>query len=397
LKKQTLQLPTPEADALRHSQLLTKAIVAEIEQNGGRISFERYMAMALTHPGLGYYVSGSQKFGASGDFVTAPEISPLFSYCLARQCVEILRSLNVSTEKTLLEFGAGTGIMAADILLEMEKLGELPQRYYILELSAELKQRQKETIKNKAGHLSNNIEWIEKLPSRGFNGVILANEVLDAMPVHRFFKDAANADLSSGEYYVAWDNGKFIFDQGPVSSDQLQQIINALYPQLPGKYTSEVNLAANAWVSSIAEVIENGVALIIDYGFPRHEYYHPDRAQGTLMCHYRHRSHTDPFLYPGLQDITAHVDFTAVAEAAKISGLDILGYTSQAFFLLGNHVEDYLQNIDSASVDYLQLSQQLKTLTMPGEMGELFKVIALGKGCDNRLQGFSMKDDRMKL
>lgn len=397
MKKQTLQIPTPEAEALRHSQLLTEAIVAEIEQNGGRISFERYMAMALAHPGLGYYVSGSQKFGASGDFVTAPEISPLFSYCLARQCVEILASLDTSAEKAVLEFGAGTGIMAADILLEMEKLGELPQRYYILELSAELKQRQKETIQNKASHLVNCVEWIDKLPATGIYGVVLANEVLDAMPVHRFFKDATSTSLPSGEYYVVWDNGKFALSQGPVSSDQLLQVIDTLDEQLTDKYSSEVNLAANAWVSSVARVIEKGVALIIDYGFPRHEYYHPDRAQGTLMCHYRHRSHTDPFLYPGLQDITAHVDFSAVAEAANNAGLDILGYTSQAFFLLANHVEDYLHNLDSASVDYLKLAQQLKTLTMPGEMGELFKVIALGKGYSKSLQGFSLKDDRMKL
>ncbi|WP_455375174.1 class I SAM-dependent methyltransferase [Kaarinaea lacus] len=397
LKNQTLQLPTPEADAIRHSQLLTDAIVAEIEQSGGQITFERYMAMVLAHPGLGYYVSGSQKFGASGDFVTAPEISPLFSYCVARQCAEILATLSESSEKAMMEFGAGTGIMAADILLEMEKIGELPQRYYILELSAELKQRQRETIQTKAGHLLNKVEWIEKLPATGFCGIVLANEVLDAMPVHRFFKDASNTGQPLGEYYVAWEKGEFVLRQGPLSSDELQQSISAIDDKLPEKYSSEINLAANAWVSSVADILQNGVVLIIDYGFPRHEYYHPDRGQGTLMCHYRHRSHTDVFFYPGLQDITAHVDFTAVAKAANNAGLDIIGYTNQAFFLLGNRVESYLQELDSDSVDYMKLSQQLKTLTMPGEMGELFKVIALGKRYSKPLQGFAMKDDRMKL
>ena len=397
LKNQTLQLPTPDADASRHSQLLTDAIVAEIAQSGGQITFERYMAMVLAHPGLGYYVSGSQKFGASGDFVTAPEISPLFSYCMARQCAEILAALGTSNDKVMLEFGAGTGIMAADILLEMEKIGELPQRYYILELSGELKQRQRQTVQTKAGHLIDKVEWIEELPVTGFCGIVLANEVLDAMPVHRFFKDTSNTVQPLGEYYVAWEKDEFILRQGPLSSDELKKSISAFDDNLPEKYSSEINLAANAWMSSVADILQNGVVLIIDYGFPRHEYYHPDRGQGTLMCHYRHRSHANVFFYPGLQDITAHVDFTAVAEAADNAGLDIIGYTNQAFFLLGNRVESYLQELDSESVYYMKLSQQLKTLTMPGEMGELFKVIAFGKGYTKPLQGFAIKDDRIKL
>ena len=376
--------------------MLVDSIVAEIKQNGGKITFERYMAMILAQPGVGYYVAGSQKFGAAGDFVTAPEISPLFSYALAQQCVEIFSTLKPS-EKHILEFGAGSGVMAADILQELDRVAELPQRYYILELSAELKKRQKETIKNRAEHLLDCVEWIESLPDKNFNGVVLANEVLDAMPVHRFYKDKSNQQCPLGEYYVSWTNGRFELSQGPFSNNELASEVLSLAEELPDTYSSEINMSASAWVVSLAERINRGVILIVDYGFPRQEFYHPQRAQGTLMCHYRHRSHTDPFVYPGLQDVTAHVDFSAIAEAANNAGLDIIGYTNQAFFLLGNHVEKYLQGLDSSKPEYMQLSRQLKTLTMPGEMGELFKVIALGKLYNQKLQGFALKDDRIKL
>lgn len=355
------------------------------------------MAMSLFEPGLGYYVSGSQKFGASGDFVTAPEISPLFSYCLARQCSEILTHITPDSQKSILEFGAGSGVMAADILLEMEQLGQLPDCYYILEVSADLKQRQYETLQTKAGHLIDRVNWLEQLPDSPFTGIVLANEVLDAMPVHRFYKDSTNKHHTVGEYYVAVEDSRFVWRQGALSNEKLQDIVNNIQDQLPNDYSSEINLAATAWVASIASCLHKGVVLIIDYGFPRHEYYHPQRDKGTLMCHYRHHSHPDPFFYPGLQDITAHVDFTAVAEAADAAGLDILGYTNQAFFLLGNKIEDYLIKRDSNSPEYMKLAQQLKTLTMPGEMGELFKVIALGKSFNENLEGFSLKDDRVRL
>lgn len=393
MKKQTLQLPIPDDEALKHSQQLVDVIAAEIEQQGGQITFERYMAMALYHPGLGYYVSGSQKFGASGDFVTAPQISPLFSWCLARQCIDILSAMTEGNEKSILEFGAGTGIMAADILLEMEKLGALPECYYILEVSADLQQRQRMTLKEKAGHLIDRVKWIEGLPDGGFCGVVLANEVLDAMPVHRFYKQGHVL----GEYYVAMEDSSLVWRQGVFSDGTVKDKVSELEPNLPDSYTSEISPAAMAWVSSIANWMQSGVVLIIDYGFPRREFYHPQRAQGTLMCHYRHHSHDDPFLYPGLQDITTHVDFTAVAGAADAAGLHIIGYTSQAFFLLGNKVDDYLVNGDPGSPEYIKLSQQLKTLTMPGEMGELFKVMALGKSYDQSLRGFALKDDRHKL
>ena len=393
LKKQTLQFPEPSEDAIKHSHLLTDAIVREIQQSGGSITFERYMAMALTLPGLGYYVSGNQKFGASGDFVTAPEISSLFSACLAQQCIEVISQLASKESGCILEFGAGTGLMAADVLLEMENLGTLPHRYYILEVSADLRQRQQQTIKKKAGHLIDRVQWLDQLPEEGINGVVLANEVLDAMPVHRFYKQGDE----TGEYYVCWDKNQFVWQRGECSNQALKEKIAQLKNNLPEEYNSEINLAALAWISSLSDALRSGVALIIDYGFTQREFYHAHRNQGTLMCHYRHRSHSNPFLYPGLQDITAHVDFTAIAEQAHEAGFSINGFTNQAFFLLGNGVEKYLQNMDSADPGYMKLSQQLKTLTMPGEMGELFKVIALGKDFEHPLQGFSLKDDRAKL
>jgi len=393
LEKQLLQLPVPGQVASQHSEQLIDRIVAQIKLHNGRISFEHYMRMVLTEPGFGYYVSGNQKFGASGDFVTAPEISPLFSQCLANQCGQILSCLTGNDQRNILEFGAGSGTMAAEILLQLERQKNLPVNYFILELSAELKQRQLQTFQQKAPHLLDCVQWLESLPPSSFSGVILANEVLDAMPVHRFFKTGERL----GEYYVAWNEGRFIWQQGEFSNNRLADRVKNISGQLPDEYISEVNLAAEAWVATIAETLKQGVVLIVDYGFPQHEYYHLQRNQGTLMCHYRHRSHDNPFVYPGLQDITAHVDFTAIAQAALDAGLQISGYTNQAFFLLANGLENFLQNLDPDSAEYMQLAKQVKTLTMPGEMGELFKAMALSKSYDSPLAGFQLKDMRSRL
>ncbi|MCI0505864.1 MAG: SAM-dependent methyltransferase [Gammaproteobacteria bacterium] len=393
LEKQLLQLPVPDEDAQRHSRQLIRLLGNEIEEQGGRISFERYMSLALTAPGLGYYVAGNQKLGARGDFVTAPEISSLYSRCLARQCAQVLTHLASSGEAGILEFGAGSGIMAADILLELERLDTLPSRYSILEVSGELKHRQKQTLQQKAAHLMDRVHWLDSLPPPGFRGVILANEVLDALPVHLFFKE--NDRL--GEFYVAWNGERFIWEKGDFSNKPVAARVNELSRSLPDSYRSEINLAMDAWIASVAGIIGQAVVLIIDYGFPHHEYYHPQRDRGTLMCHYRHRSHGDPFVYPGLQDITAHVDFTAVAEAAHAAGLQVAGYTTQAMFLLANGLENMPQSIDVNDPEFLRLARQIKILTMPGEMGELFKVIALNKGCDLFLQGFYLQDLRGRL
>ena len=392
LEKRLLQFPQPAPDARRHSQRLVERIADEIQQQGP-VTFERYMSLALTAPGLGYYVSGNQKLGGAGDFVTAPEISPLFSRCLARQCEQVLRAIAVGGPADILEFGAGSGVMAADILLELEQRDCLPGRYFILEVSADLKQRQLQTLQRKAPQLVSLVEWLEALPENIFRGVVLSNEVLDALPVHRFFKDAE----SGGEYYVDWDGERFVWHKGKFNNEKVKQRSEALLAQLPQPYVSELNLAADAWVGSVADILQQGVAIIIDYGFPQAEYYHPQRSQGTLMCHYRHRAHDDPFVYPGLQDITAHVDFTAVAQAAYEAGLQIAGYNSQAFFLMANGLEEFARSLDADDPAYLKMAQQIKTLTMPGEMGELFKVMALAKNYQQPLQGFALQDMRGKL
>ncbi|MCW8959763.1 MAG: SAM-dependent methyltransferase [Gammaproteobacteria bacterium] len=384
-------LPVPSEAALAHSERLQALIRSEIEQAGGHIGFERFMELALYAPGLGYYSAGSGKFGETGDFVTAPELSPLFSRCLARQCAEVLSGIGGGD---ILEFGAGSGVMAADILAELARLEALPGQYFILELSADLRQRQQQAIEQKVPQLTGRVVWLDALPEPGFCGVVLANEVLDAMPVHRFVIDNGEPR----ELCVVWDGEQFELQSGPADAalytrlKQLQQEY-----ALADGYSSELNLHAEEWVRSLADFLAQGVALLIDYGFPQREFYHPQRSGGTLMCHYRHRVHDDALRLIGLQDITAHVDFTAVGEAALAAGLDVRGYTSQANFLVANGLTELLAGAGGDSRQQLTLSAQVKRLTMPGEMGELFKVMALSREWRRPLQGFSLRDERRKL
>lgn len=390
------ELPLPSPDEQAHSEQLQALIRAELEAANGLITFARFMELALYAPGLGYYAAGARKFGAAGDFVTAPELSPLFSQCLAQQCRQVLREMGGGN---ILEFGAGTGTMASDVLLELERLDSLPDHYFILELSADLQQRQQETLRRRVPHLFERIEWLSALPQPGFKGVILANEVVDAMPVHliRFEERGVR------EGFVGWQEGRFVWCDSPLSTPELRQRIEALQqpcgdePFCPG-YTTEINLAQRGWIGSIAALLEEGVALIIDYGFPRHEYYHPERTGGTLMCHYRHRAHGDPLILVGLQDITAHVDFTALAEAAHEAGLDVLGYTAQAQFLLATGLGERIASVDQGDTRaYLEMTQQVKKLTLPSEMGELFKVLAVGRNYGGGLDGFMLQDRRHTL
>ncbi len=383
-----MRLPEPDEKARAHSMALIRLIVDEIAGAGGQISFARYMALALFAPGLGYYSAGSQKFGASGDFVTAPEISPLFSRCLARQTAEVLENLGSGD---VLEVGGGSGIMAADLLAELALLGSLPKQYFLLELSADLRQRQRETLAQKVPHLLARVQWLDSLPDDGFRGVVLANELLDALPVHLFRAEAEGFT----ERCVTWQDGRFQWCSAGIGDAALAQGLAMLGEGLPEGYVSELNLAAGGWIGSVATLLQAGVVLLIDYGFPRHEYYHPQRDRGTLMCHYRHRAHDDPFVYPGLQDITAHVDFTAVAECAVDSGLDVLGYNTQGLFLLANGITELAQSDNER--EQLRLAQQVRTLTLPGDMGELFKVMALGRNYDVPLRGFMLQDLRGKL
>jgi SAM-dependent MidA family methyltransferase len=369
-------------------------IAREIVDAGGWISFARYMKLALYAPGLGYYSAGSAKLGSAGDFVTAPEISSLFGQALARQVAADL----CSAAPDVLELGAGSGKLACDLLLELEGLDKLPWRYLILEVSAELRQRQKERLRQQVPHLFDRVQWLDALPS-SFRGIAVANEVLDALPTHVVTWHGETAIVERGVCNTA--TGGFAWGERPAAGallDAARKLETLIEPVADFAYTSEINLAAGALVASLGTMLERGVVLFIDYGFPRHEYYHPQRSNGTLMCHYRHRAHDDPFHLPGLQDITAHVDFTAIRDVALVSGMECLGFATQAQFLINCGITEILSRISPAEpARYLPLAAQAQKLLSPSEMGELFKVMALGKGVDSRLQGFTAGDMRARL
>jgi SAM-dependent MidA family methyltransferase len=386
-------LPAPSAQALSHSERLAGLIRREIRDSGGALPFSRYMELCLYSPGHGYYSAGTQKFGAAGDFVTAPEISPLFGRCLARTCNGVLEQLE---EGDILEFGAGTGALAATLLAELELLGRLPGRYLIIERSGDLRSRQQETLHRLEPRLLERVVWLDGLPVGGFRGVLLANEVLDAMPVERFRWNSAGIE----RFYVECQGDAFGWCAREAHHPELLAAVRRLDEDpglLPG-YVSEINLLISPWLQGIAALLDRGLLLLVDYGYPRREYYHPQHREGTLMCHYRHHAHENPFLWPGLQDITAHVDFTAVAEAGVAAELDVLGYTNQAYFLLDCGLECLLQGAgptDSAA--YLRQAREAKLLILPGEMGERFKCIGLGRGIKDRVPGFRGDDLRYRL
>ena len=368
----------PSADALWHSQRLVELIAAQLERAGGWIGFDRYMELALYAPGLGYYAAGASKFGGAGDFVTAPEISPLFARTLARQVAEVLSV----TGGDVLELGAGSGKLAADLLPALAELDQLPQRYSILERSADLSARQKVCLHKLDARLGSRVAWIDRVPSV-FRGVVLANEVLDALPAHLIVWHETGV-LERGVGRVA---EAFVWEDRPVADAQLLEQARRL--ALAPPYLSEISLAVPALVRTLAETLERGAMLFIDYGFGEREFYHPQRHQGTLMCHFRHHAHDDPFFAPGLQDITSHVDFTAVARAGGEAGLNLLGYTTQAQFLINLGITDLIAGTPAdAAAAYLPLAAQAQTLLSPAEMGELFKVIALGRSVDAGLTGF---------
>lgn len=388
--------PMPGADAVEVSLRLVDRIMAEIADSGGMIGFDRYMEMALYEPGLGYYSAGAARFGSAGDFVTAPLVSPLFSRTLARQCAECLGNLGAAA--VVLELGAGTGDMAADVLAELETLGQVPEQYLILEVSATLRQQQRDTLQRKVPELLDRVQWLDALPAEPLEGVLLANEVLDALPVQRFRQQADKVM----EGCVGARDGRFVWVERPAGEplgEAVAAIAADLGAPLPDGYVSEFCPALRPWLASLADVFRRGVMLFIDYGYPRAEYYHPQRAMGTLVCHYRHRAHDDPLILPGLQDITAFVDFSAVAESASHAGLDVLGYAPQAQFLLAAGLLDIVQQMPAGrdEREALLLAQQVKTLTLPGEMGERFKVLALGRDYDHSLRGFSLADHRIRL
>ena len=387
-------LPVPDTAARRVSEELALHIKHLIHEQGGKIGFNQFMMASLYQPGLGYYSAGSRKFGAEGDFVTAPEVSSIFSKCLARQCAQIINNLE---KGIILELGAGTGIMARDILLELDKQDALPEEYWILEVSADLKQRQQQLINELPPALKQRVKWLDGLPQEKFTGLILANEVLDALPIHRFVKKKNTFQ----ELHVGIEQDEFVWTEAQAGNElltALEQLERNLKNPLPDTYVSEINMGLEKWLSALESVLAQGVMLFIDYGYTEAEYYHAERNQGTLLCHYRHRVHADPFLYPGLQDITASVDFTALAETADHLGLHVSGYTTQAYFLFGCALEDVLTELNALDIkQQTQIAQQVRTLTIPEEMGERFKVMALTKEYTDSLQGFSIMDQRVRL
>ena len=374
-------LPSPSADAQAASRALCARIAAEIEAGGGWMSFARYMELALYEPGLGYYAGGSHKFGTDGDFVTAPELTPLFGQALARQAAQVM----AASAPQLLEAGAGSGRLAADLLCSLDALGMAPERYLILELSGELRARQRDMIEREAPALAHRVAWLDAMPD-SFSGCIVANELLDAMPVH-VLAWRAEGLMERGVGLDA--DGQFVWAERPAAG-HLRRAAAELPVAAP--YIGEVALAARAWTAEWGRRLAQGALILIDYGLPRHEYYHPQRNGGTLRCHYRHRSHDNPFWWPGLSDITTHVEFTSIAEAAHGAGLDVLGYTAQASFLMNCGIGELLAARQADGGDAAKALGAVQVLLAPGEMGELFKVIALGRGIDAPLLGFARGD-----
>lgn len=381
-------LPQPDAVSAAHSARCADYIRARILDAGGSISFAEFMHYALYAPGLGYYAAGARKFGADGDFVTAPEISPLFGRVIAKQCAAALQE---SGEPLVLEFGAGSGRLALDMLRALRELDALPAEYRILEVSADLRERQQRLLHKELPELADRIVWLDRMPAL-HRGIVLANEVLDALPVERFMRRKNGiCQLRVGD-----EAGEFVFVDEPapeVLAHAVEAIERDIGRQLPDNYISEVSLAAPAWLGDVAQMLGSGLVLLFDYGVSRREYYAPDRNEGWLRCHYRHRSHSDPLILPGIQDLTAWVDFTAIAAAAADNGLDVLGYVSQSQFLLGGGIEAELHDFAGMPLEsQLQTAAQIKMLTLPGEMGENVKCMCLARGDIARPAAFESAD-----
>jgi len=384
---------SPDTATAQHGERLQELVRVRIRDAGGWLPFSQFMELALYAPGLGYYSAGSVKLGAAGDFVTAPEVSDLFSACVARQCAEVL----AVTGGDILEFGAGTGRMAATVLRELESHAAVPERYRILEVSADLRERQRASLQTLPAVLRARVEWLDRLPGKPMRGVMLANEVLDALPFERVVvRDGAVRALGVS----LDDSGAFVASErsaDPALASQAARWIASLPHTLPHGYVTELSPRMPAWIRSASDCLERGVALLFDYGLPAAHLYHPQRTQGTLRCHFRHTAHDDPFVNVGLQDITAWVDFTSVAHAAVSARLEVLGFTTQAAFLLGTGIESLLADADVDLRTRIARSGEAQRLLLPGQMGEAFKAIALTRGYDRALAGFSVRDLRDSL
>jgi SAM-dependent MidA family methyltransferase len=385
-------LPPLTAEEARHSRALTAVIAVQLAEAGGWLSFERFMELALYAPGLGYYSAGAEKLGRGGDFVTAPETSDLFSRCVARQCAAVLGA----TGGEILELGAGTGRMAAAVLSALAAAHALPERYAILEVSADLAERQRAHLAGLPPQLRERVVWLTRLPPPGFRGVMLANEVADALPCARFTCRGGTVR----ELGVALDETGTLQEAAAEPGAALERACAALFEELPAPlpdgYVSEVCLRVAPWIASLADVLDAGALLLFDYGLPRGHYYHPQRTGGTLRCHFKQRVHDDPYLNVGVQDITAWVDFTRVAEAALGAGLSVGGFATQAAFLLATGLEEEV-GAATSDVERARLAGEARRLIMPEEMGEAFKVMALTRGLEAPLAGFALQDLRHLL
>ena len=381
-------LPTPGRDALVHSERTAAFIQRKLEEEGGRLSFGEFMHLALYAPGHGYYAAGAEKFGAEGDFVTAPEVSTLFGRVVAQQCAEALSALGGGS---VLELGAGSGALAMSMIDRLAELNVRPERYQILDVSADLVARQQARLLPLAERHGTPVEWLDRMPE-SLNGVVIANEVVDALPVERFRCSGGKLE----QQFVVPDGAAFAPLWAP-ASEAVQAAVAEIEAELgrafPEGYQSEVSLALSDWVGQLAGSLGDGILLLFDYGLPRHEYYAMDRGQGWLQCHFRHHAHRSPLIYPGIQDLTAWVDFTAVAHAAARNGLEVAGFVTQAMFLLNGGLDNEFQAFDALSqVDQLRLSQEAKRLTLPTEMGENFKCLGLRRPGGPSLSAFAQQD-----
>ena len=372
------ELPAHDVSALAHSARVADLLRARLAGSGGWISFADYMDLVLYAPGLGYYSAGAQKFGPAGDFVTAPGLGSMFARCLARVVEQALGQLGGGV---VLEIGGGTGALAADLLWALR--ASPPRQYLLLEVSADLRVRQHAELAARVPELLDRVQWLDRLPAAPLTGVLIANEVLDALPVERFTMQDGNPR----QLGVHLQDGEFAWSSVPAPAaleDGVRAIERAMSGRLPDGYSSEISLRQPAWIASLAAVLGQGLALFADYGYSRREYYHPQRTEGTLACHYRHHWHADPFFLPGLQDITAWVDFSAAAQAAAAAGLDVAAYTTQAHFLLAAGIlqemeTDAARNQGQSPAGMQAMAAELRQLLMPGEMGERFKMLALAR------------------
>jgi SAM-dependent MidA family methyltransferase len=386
--EQPPSLPEPDSASAAHSERVANFIRMQIEAAGGSIGFGEYMQHVLYAPGLGYYAAGAAKFGEAGDFITAPEVSTAFGGVVARQCAEVLAQIPAGE---VLEYGAGSGKLAVDVLEALRRLDSLPTAYKIVEVSGDLRERQEALLQQRVPELLPRVSWLDAPPTK-MQGVILANEVLDAIPVERFVR----RDGAILQQRVAVAGREFGWVDAPAPA-RLAAAVEAIEAELgapfPEAYVSEVSLAVPAWIQGVADALQTGIAFLFDYGVSRREYYAPERSSGWLRCHFRHHAHNDPLVLAGIQDLTAWVDFTAVAEAAVAAGFEISGYCAQAQFLVAGGLAEELKNLATLPLqEQLALSQQVKTLTLPGEMGEHFKCMALQKGVIAKPSAFALAD-----